>query len=126
MPSRQSSRATADAAAPGFSTHSSRTARAHQCNRVTTDSGASRPSICQRKQQQSPILYYVEYSVNTPKEPSHLSDGPKIQEPAQPSRVERARDPFQYIRETTVSRPQASDRFSALTLPRILSVLSSN
>jgi hypothetical protein len=39
-------------------------------------------------------------------------------------RIERAAQPFQYIREMAQTG-QASDRFSALTLPRILSVLTS-
>jgi hypothetical protein len=45
------------------------------------------------------------------------------QNPLNPG-IERAALPFQYIRETAL-RDQASERFSALTLPRILSVLSS-
>lgn len=45
------------------------------------------------------------------------------QSPLNP-RIERAEGPFQYIRETA-PQYQASERFSALTLPRILSVLSS-
>src|SRR6516165_5482233 len=39
--------------------------------------------------------------------------------------IERAAPPFQYIREMAL-RAQTSDRFSALTLPRILSALTSN
>jgi hypothetical protein len=45
------------------------------------------------------------------------------QNPPNPE-IERAARPFQYIRETAL-RDQARERFSALTLPRILSVLSS-
>src|SRR6516164_3776445 len=39
--------------------------------------------------------------------------------------IERAAPPFQYIREMAL-RAQTSDRFSALTLPRILSAWTSN
>ena len=48
---------------------------------------------------------------------------PKLFNPLNPG-IERAAFPLQYIRETAL-RDQASERFSALTLPRILSVLSS-
>lgn len=51
---------------------------------------------------------------------THLCNG---QNPLNP-RIERAALPSQYIRETAL-RDQASERFSALTLPRILSVLTS-
>jgi hypothetical protein len=55
--------------------------------------------------------------------PSIFSQFCNKQSPLNPG-IERALPPFQYIREMALT-VQASDRFSALTLPRILSVLIS-